>query len=1145
MAGDSGSSFPFAALSVVALFLSTTFWAQHGFDAWRPSDTDASKRLQLTYPPVEARLWEDPLGALDRHRQRFESCAKQGRTAAAAGNVGRDVHVMDDLSGSAATDRGADVTCQTAQPIDRERFRDSVFDRRDTTLIAAMLPGAAFVGAEELRRRFRYAVLTGLNVAGFVPDDSERMGLVRVQRCETLAGCAKDNSAQMDVAYETLTGPAKRAVVLWIDDTAVGRRWLSAITMMFADLTRATTANPSKVEPTLRVIGPSGSDLLVRALAVDLPGLVADRGAKAEVFKNNYEVLRNLRLISPLSTTPDALVRLEARLPSACDDEYCLDSAFKHYINVAAPPDVPKLDGKTRPFFVRTIGTDDLLVTRLVEELKGRGLCQDNAPKKRVILINEWDSVYARTFSGTLKDALSCKSGSKIELQSYSYLRGLDGATLGSSTQQARSNERKADTKLPVEWPEGRPQADYVRRLVEEILKDNAKHPVHAVGMIGSDVHDKLVLAQALRGAFPDRVLFTTDMDARLLHPSVTRYTRNVIVASSLPLEVPEAVSTPAADGNWIGPFRDSYQTAQFFAARLAVEPDATVATSCGGKNDLECSIRKVVATPSLFEIGRSGMVDLQPKGVGSADLDKRHWAAMVALTLFLILIWVLLVVYPGGAMKHAWLWWSGEVTAFPFSYAIVAALEVAAMAFAIAVVAELLMLTSAGPWVPALAAASAAILFLAAIAVRPTAPQPGTAVSWTGYLAKVYVIALIAVVPLAVEYLATRHADSAMREPFAILSGVSAWPSQLLRALAILLFGWFLDEIWCESTRAAERLEDKYQLYSTEVIAPAGVMSYLWQVVSVWCHWKPDVLLSGDRVDGARLWREYRLLMDGKARALRILVWTTVTGVAIYGAAELMNGLIDETFPEVPARGAMDRDLFHYTVWASAAAVIVLLVTVADLTILTTRFVGVLKLGRTVYPPKTIDRFAAELGPQLEAAARSTMAASPNQRSDSARPRPDRNSLLDDWIDSRLLAEHTEVVGRFIIFPFILVGLLVVARSALFDNWYVGGAVLAGFVVYLLWSIAMATVLNYDAEQARKKALRGMEADLRWLRGANAPFDKLRDTFDGLINQVRNLRQGAFAPFFEKPIVQAILVPLGGAGGVQLIQLLMYARSQ
>ena len=37
---------------------------------------------------------------------------------------------------------------------------------------------------------------------------------------------------------------------------------------------------------------------------------------------------------------------------------------------------------------------------------------------------------------------------------------------------------------------------------------------VRAIGVIGNDVNDKLLLVQALRAAFSDRVLFTTDIDA-------------------------------------------------------------------------------------------------------------------------------------------------------------------------------------------------------------------------------------------------------------------------------------------------------------------------------------------------------------------------------------------------------------------------------------------------------------------------------------------------------------------------------------------------------------------------------------------------------------------------------------------------------
>jgi hypothetical protein len=1150
MAGDSGSSFPYAALSVVALFLSTAYLTQHGFDAWRPTGSDTSKSQQLAYPPVEARLWEDPLGALDRHRQKLESCGKSEKT------------VKGDVVGGVAGGPAADVACQTGQPIDAKSFKVSLGQATDTTLVAAMLPGAALVGADEQRRRFRYAVFAGLNVAGFVPTDSERMGFLRVQRCESLKGCTQGKPTHIDLVYETLAGPAgQKAMVLWIDDSAVGHHWLSAVSMMFADLTGPIDVNDKWAGAKLRIIGPSGgSDLLLRALGPDLRQLAADSSERDDRFKANFEVLRKLRLISPLSTIPDKQLQSELRFLSICYYGNCVDREFKHRINAAAPPGASKFDKKSPPFFVRTVGTDDGLVKRLVEELEGRGLCQGSAKKKRVILISEWDSVYARTFRRPLEAALSCKSGPPIELRSYSYLRGLDGATLGSSTQQPRSGG-KDDPKPPVEWPEGRSQADYVRRLVEDIVKDNAKSPVHAVGMIGTDVHDKLVLVQALRDAFPDRVLFTTDMDARLLHPSAMRYTRNVVVASSLPLEGSAIVPAAVARVDRIGPFRDSYQTATFLAARLAVEPAA--ASSCNGENELECQIKTAVeAPPRLFEIGRNGLVDLPPTGISSSDEDKRTWAALVAVVFFLALIGLLLVGHPGPAMKQAGLWWSGRAITFPAGHIVVAALEAGTVAFAIAVVAELAWTNNGGAWVPVLSAAVAATLFWLATALRPPTTLTTPGATWFGRIARAYVIVVVAIVPLGIAYLAKSHAAATMREPFALLSGTSAWPSQLLRVLVIVLFAWFLDVIWCEATRSLKELDEKYQLSSTqsaEASAPPGGWwarlrqamkvwaACLWQAVTVWWSWKPKVVSSEgnvDRIDGARLWHEYRLLMNGRTRAVRIVVWTVVTSGAVYVASLLMNQFTDEAFPEVPARGLMDRDLFEYTVIASAAAVIILLVAVADLTILTTHFVATLKRGRTMYSCATIARFAEELGPQLAPAAKGRVAAVPRQRSDDNRPKPDRNTLLDDWIDARLLAEHTEVVGRFIIFPFILVALLVIARSPLFDNWYLGGAVLAGLIVYSLWSITMAAVLNLDAERARKKALLGMEADLRWLGGAETPFDKLKEPYEKLVDQVRNLRQGAFAPFFEKPIVQAILVPLGGAGGVQLIQLLMYART-
>ncbi len=88
-----------------------------------------------------------------------------------------------------------------------------------------------------------------------------------------------------------------------------------------------------------------------------------------------------------------------------------------------------------------------------------------------------------------------------------------------------------------------------------------------------------------------------------------------------------------------------------------------------------------------------------------------------------------------------------------------------------------------------------------------------------------------------------------------------------------------------------------------------------------------------------------------------------------------------------------------------------------------------------------------------------------------------------------------------------------------------------------------MAALLNYGAEAARRRRCERMQADLLWLKGAGPEYAGLAEQFPGLIDQVRNLRQGAFAPFFQQPLVRALLVPLGGAGGIQLLELLMFGR--
>jgi hypothetical protein len=975
-------------------------------------------------------------------------------------------------------------------------------------------------------------------------------------------------------------------------------------------LTRVAGKPDDKREVRLRILGPSSSMELASAFTA-LGRLEKEAGEPDQTFIEHWKTLIKLRLISPQATAPARVVLKAANRAEDCrprgnanggdavGDEACIDMAFKNALKA-----IKEYGNHTLPFFSRTIGTDDALIALLGRELCARGLAEE--PKQRVVLLQEWDSPSARSFAEALKDELNkaclpppkdhspSTAGKGLQLELYTYLRGLDGAKPDGAPRHARLVQRDSDKpkderkEASVEWAEGRGQRDYVRRLVQQI-KDKIEWrkqetQVKAIGLVGSDLHDKLILAQALRASFPDRTMFTTDLDVRLLHPEVAQHTRNLIVASSLPLEPekpPAGGSTNGADGGKeaghktepkVAPFRDLYQTSSFLAARLAAaDPDDSEA--------IEKLIKHHLGKTWLFEIGRDGALRLGVDEVPAPESARRIVYALLMGALLAAIGGLTVFAYPGPAMRFA-LTWRRRAGHEPFSFSAMtlAGLQAAAFGFALGVVVELSWPGSVGAIGAVLLAVTALAAFLAVVYpgisdAAAGAAGPGQKPTWNRYALRLAIVLATA----AVAWLGlVAPPASRLHEPFALANGVSTWPSELLRVLVIVLFAWFLDRAWCESAAAAELLEKRF--FPPVGRAPPPLPAQWWKCLdamaarwqaqrarrsrvraryrrligrlrrrkastalartTVW-FWRPDLQPFDDRsVKGLRLCREYRDIMRDGARACRVAIWVAVLLALIV----ILNEIMGDDWPEIPARGLWDRDLFRITVVTSVGCLIVLLVVVCDATIGTWRFVRMLKNGRTIYPQQTVAAFASRLGPAFEAEASKPVAAQIADRKDKKMPR--RNSLLDDWIDAHLLAEHTEAIGKLIVMPFILAGLLVISRSRVFDNWEIGGTVFVIFLGFLLSSVAMAALLNISAETARRKALERMREDQMWLEGAGKRFPTLGARFGGLVTDVEKLRAGAFAPFFEQPLVRAMLVPLGGAGGIQLLELVMLAKS-
>lgn len=524
---------------------------------------------------AEARLWHDPFSAVARHRDKHPG----------------DGHALDWLGDQAEKKCGANEDCTVAA-------------------LGILLPGSPYVGAEEFRRRIRYAVISALGAAGYTAEDAEHIGYVEPDLPKLLPfeWHARAASDEQSVTK-------RHILLLWLDEAALGKlpRDGGAVPLL-ARMRKLLEVLPPSCD--LHLIGPASSGTLrglygdaERARGSLTPG-PADKASTLRYPGERGEMAfaRRLRWHSPFATlAPDSL---QAGAGSH-------DAAF-----------AGRFGG-----FTSRIADDAQLARALADELAARGidgrwpvwrgkeLPGRNVPVLgtvgiTVALVGQRDTAYARGLSAALEDALKSY---RVEVLKTGYLRGVDGKRAGGGGKEDKSGKEE---KTAIERPEGDAQIDYLRRLAQDLLRRQSemqragKPGIRAIGILGDDYHDKLLALEAMRGAIPDALFFTTDLDAAMLHPSDNRHTRNLLVASGygLSLAAPAQGDAP--------PFRDSYQTAAYATTR------AVLAEMAGDPAD-HAAWRQA----RLFEVGRSQFVPLNTVAGGCTEFPGRCANPQAALS--------------------------------------------------------------------------------------------------------------------------------------------------------------------------------------------------------------------------------------------------------------------------------------------------------------------------------------------------------------------------------------------------------------------------------------------------------------------------------------------------------------------------------
>lgn len=946
MAKKSGDS-KLAVIGTITLGLAIAgvVMVQQPLKSTRPSSPGGDLKPHVTEGAVYARLWEDPFEAVRR-------------VAKSDGDI---------TPGQADTKDDVDRVRAIRRELD-ERIGQT--PERPITVLLVATEGGASGESRETRIRDRYAIGSALGIACYVPQNEDQLSYVewrdwtratRVLPYEWYREGPRKCSLEKSWAQAVL--------VLWISSDIAGthpigtfQRLTQAIlceeSPMGHHVCQTSRDGTVLLEPSrqkqvrFKIIGLRSSSALRAMLeeAVnDLQGredhlIWANAGGRVELYSPWATAMPKL-LTHDLSVT--------AKPPQSTE---C----------VSSDPNQEKLCRillRAGIELKHSIGSDGELFGALTGELERRRV---KFERDAVILIAEWDSFYGRVLPveftaavcqrvarrsdeenrtidadrlarirsecSTLDQAVDLQvrspvgtRGLGLNVWRYSYLRGLDGEVPGAEKRSADTGSgAKAmksvllDTRV-LERPVGTGQFDYAQRLADRIERDMAEvatavsdeeddnqNPVAAIGILGSDAYDALLILQAMRDRFPGAVFFTTDLDSRLVYADEYRWTRNLVTASHYGLELYGMLQRD------VPPFRSSYQTSAFFATLQAVghvqslstcppgdsgssgPETATGIPPCGYRANLTADHVWFSATepPRLYEVGRHGAVDLT---VGAAERGYTLHAPRVDLS-------------EESPQTNGRRPPSGVIYG------------------------------------------SAGLIYLIGFVLLWTKPKSNR---WMTSHTGVLVLGALGAFGLAffvdrfVLNVALQNHDRG--EPFYWFEGVSLWPTEILRGLATLLALVFLIKAWRDLKSNLEGMAERYGFADQAEEERAGG----WQRYLATAQWVLSPHGRRNESHVGNLWSLYREASSGMHRLPRILLL-----VFIYAGSFLLlwKVLGAEDFSG-PCRGTFSCRLDVAVVLASYLCAALLNLFVFDAVLLCRRWIGSLAQASEGWPHGVTDR--------------------------------------------------------------------------------------------------------------------------------------------------------------------------------------------
>ena len=259
---------------------------------------------------------------------------------------------------------------------------------------------------------------------------------------------------------------------------------------------------------------------------------------------------------------------------------------------------------------------------------------------------------------------------------------------------------------------------------------------------------------------------------------------------------------------------------------------------------------------------------------------------------------------------------------------------------------------------------------------------------------------------------------------------------------------------------------------------------------------WQPE---ENNKLLVSDLWKKYL----GYCQQKRICLPGSLLRVLLHGAAffAVAGLIIAVNPPNVPARGDFAEDVNKAIIILAVLSTILLTMWVVENARLCERLIN-------------------------------HLSAKPSQWNVIARDWAIRDNkvapeCVPEWLDIQLVARLTETMQPLIFGPVVCIALLVLARSPAIDDWDIPWGLGLVLLAMLSYAISGEVRLQNGARLARTKAIKQLTGKISAQRNQNHPDEVVIKRIEDEIERIRVLREGAFRPWYELPLLRSF----GGLG--------------